>query len=395
MKAFNVVVSVVVAVLAVVSAVFAFLMMQKSDKTQVGWEAFVSEVGKTAKTLDQKSGKPIAGKLSATALSIDSAEQVGDALKLLSRRAKEIIAERDAFADILARIANNVGATDVPGDAEMCGLETYAASKDKVFNAVDQAMSNHTRVFKKLNDVANSQLNASLNVDALRNGDTTAVAPLVNAINKQADANRAYERTLGNVARMVNVDFDKEKASGVSDGVRAKLSSLDADKRQLERDLDAAKRTIREKEGALSESAAKLASLQQEVAKRDQAITSYKRALGLADANSKEMPWTDGSIDARRAVVGRVIDVNSDYGYITIDLGSATTVEQKLGNKTLPVNPQLARGMEMIISRGAIGDDAEFVARVKLGEVGAKCSTADIPAESAKIKTGDYVYVSL
>ena len=395
MKKFHVGVSIAVAVLAVVSAVFAFLMMQKNGKTQQGWAAFVSEVGKTAKTLDQKSGKPIAGKLSAAALSIDSADQVEGALKVLSRRAKEIVAERDVFADTLSRIANNVGATDVPEDAEMCGLETYIASKDKVFNAVDQAMSNHTRVFEKLNSVAHSQLDASLDVAALRKGDTSAVAPLVEAINKQAGSNRAYERELGNIARLVHSDFNKENVPGVFKGVHTALRGLEAQKRQLERDLNTAKGTIREKESALSDSAAKVASLQQEVSKRDQAIASYKRALGLADAKSEEMPWVDGSIDARRAVVGRVIDVNEDYGYITIDIGSATTVEQKLGTKTLPVNPQLARGMEMIVSRGAIGDDAKFVSRIKLGEVGAKCSTADIPAESDEIEKGDYVYVSL
>lgn len=395
MKKFHIGVSIAVAVLAVASAVLAGFMMHKNGKTTQGWEAFVGEIGRTAKTLDQKSGKPIAGKLSAVALSMDSAEQIGGTLKVLSRRAKEIVEERDVFADTLSRIANNVGATDVPGDAEMCGLETYRASKDKVANAVDRAMSNHTRVFEKLNNVARTQLDASLDVAALRNGDTAAVAPLVDAINKQAGSNRAYERELGNIARLVQSDFDKEKISGVFAGVSAKLDSLKSEKGQLARDLDAAKRTIREKDGALNDSAAKVASLQQEVARRDQAIVSYKRALGLADAGTDEMPWVDGSIDARRAVVGHVIDVNADYGYITIDLGSATIVEQKLGNKTLPVNPQLARGMEMIVSRGAIGDDAKFVSRIKLGEVGAKCSTADIPAESEEIEKGDYVYVSL
>ncbi len=395
MKAFNIGVSIAVAVLAIVSAVFAFLMMQKNDATQQGWKAFVTEINATAKALDQKSGKPIAGQLSEKALGMDQAEKLGATLKQLSNRANEVVKERDAFADTLCRIGNKVGATDVPSEDEMCALETYPDGKEKIFKAVCTAMSNRDSVFKKLIDVAKKQYNVTIDAGALASGDTKAITPLVDAINQQADESRSYESELNNIAKLVKVDFTKDNVRNVSEGVRTAIRTLEASKRQLERDLDSAKRTIREKENAVQESAAKVTAMQSEVAKRDQAIAAYKRALGLAEAGADEMPWLDGSIDARRAVVGKVIDVNEDYGYITIDLGSASTVEQKLGTKTLLVNPQLARGMEMIVSRGALGDDAKFITRIKLGEVGSKCSTADIPAESEDIKKGDYVYVSL
>ena len=121
-------------------------------------------------------------------------------------------------------------------------------------------------------------------------------------------------------------------------------------------------------------------------------VNKYKVALGVAEDKPAPIPWRPGSVEVRANTVGEVVKVDNEYGYIAINLGKNSVVTQKLGEKSITVNPQIARGMEMIVARGKLNDDAEFVARVKLDEVGNECTTANIPAGANKIKVGDIVY---
>ncbi|MCQ2378409.1 MAG: hypothetical protein MJ016_04250 [Victivallaceae bacterium] len=399
MKSTNIILSIAVAVLAAVSAVFAYLVMQRNDVVRKGWDDFAERISSTAKTLDRDSGAAIADRVSARRLAIANAAEVARILKPLEERARALVEERDAFADALRAIARNVGAQDIPGDADMRGISTYAAGKDKVVDAVDKAITSRNKVYTRLAEVSRSQLGELIDTNALRNGDTSAIDPLTSAINRKGNRCSAYEKELTEIGRIAgksgSFDNGENAYAQSAQAVRAAVSELRDNGRKLQSELDSAQATIRAKEKEVSDGNAEIARQKALVSERDQAIRSYKLALGLAADAEHEMPWLDGSAEARKAVVGHVIDVNRDYGFISIDLGTATRVEQKLGDKTLPVDPRITTGMEVIVSRGAIGDDAEFVARVTLGEVGKTCATADIPVDAAKIKEGDFVYLSL
>ena len=84
--------------------------------------------------------------------------------------------------------------------------------------------------------------------------------------------------------------------------------------------------------------------------------------------------------------------VTVHYGYITIDLGRDTRVIQKVGNKDVAINPQIVKGLDLVVVDGELSDSAKFISRVKVDEVGGKCATANIPAGSKDIKPGFNVY---
>ena len=77
---------------------------------------------------------------------------------------------------------------------------------------------------------------------------------------------------------------------------------------------------------------------------------------------------------------------------MVIDLGKDTRVTQKAGNRSVKVDPQIVKGLELVIVDGALTDTAKFIARVKVDEVGANCVTANIPPENPEIKVGYKVY---
>jgi hypothetical protein len=122
-------------------------------------------------------------------------------------------------------------------------------------------------------------------------------------------------------------------------------------------------------------------------------IGNFQRALGLPAARKGETPWLPGSAEARAAVRGKVISVNNKYGYITVNVGKYSVVEQEYGNEVLEVNPKLEEGMSIIITRkNANGRD--FIARVQLAQVGETASVANITPDAKKIEVGDIVTVA-
>ncbi|MEI3000536.1 MAG: hypothetical protein V8T86_06485, partial [Victivallis sp.] len=83
-------------------------------------------------------------------------------------------------------------------------------------------------------------------------------------------------------------------------------------------------------------------------------LDGLRGALGLDGDDVLPMPWKPGPPEARKRIVGHVADVSSKYGYIAIDLGTESTVEQELGNKVGEINVNLTPGLEMVVSRGDI-----------------------------------------
>ena len=97
------------------------------------------------------------------------------------------------------------------------------------------------------------------------------------------------------------------------------------------------------------------------------------------------------------AVQGKIIDINRKYGFLVVDLGTNTKVEQAVGSKTNAVNPKIANNIDMIVARGLEGDNTQYVGRIKIIKVHDNCSIANvIPGSTGdrEIKIGDTVYFS-
>ena len=116
---------------------------------------------------------------------------------------------------------------------------------------------------------------------------------------------------------------------------------------------------------------------------------SFQRAFGLAESNSTAQ-WTDGSAAARKAFSAKVVSVNNKFGYIAINAGKYSVVQQQIGNRSLEINPKIEAGLYMLVTRPK-GQGVDFIARVQLSQVGDNTSIANIPPVSKEIRVGDIV----
>jgi len=137
-----------------------------------------------------------------------------------------------------------------------------------------------------------------------------------------------------------------------------------------------------------------IASQKVVIADRDGQIASFQRALALPAAEAGVKPWSSGSSEARAQLVGSVIAVNPKYGYVAIDFGKYSVVQQTIGNRVLEVNPNVEPGMALIITRKG-PEKSDFITKVTIAKVGETTSIADIPSDSKPIKVGDVVTVSV
>lgn len=395
MKATNIVLSILILLLALASAVFSYFLFEKRDSMIKGWEKMATTINSASVSMDKTSGTQIARELTAAELSHEKYDELDSKLKKLVDQTRKIIAERDDMADALRRVGMNVGVKKLGSEADFRGVATYRTNVDNVASGVSRAMQNRDMVYRELASLANRTLDISVDPKALAEGSKSELMKIADAMNKAKARRQTYERELRNIGECANVsasDFSSsnynssvQKISGGVNKLRQNADNAAAELDKANRELVSAKSDIRACE-------TKIEQLNKQIEDLNYDIGKYKVALGVAKEEVIPIPWRPGSPEVRANTVGEVIKVDNEYGYIAVNLGRKTLVTQPLGEKSITVNPMIDRGMELIVARGKLASDAAFVARIKLDEVGDECSTANIPSTAGKIKVGDIVF---
>ena len=398
MKITNILLSILILLLAAASAVFSYFLFEKRSQFVAGWGKMAQAINKSAAELDRDSGlKPLADELSVSALSHEQFSSLDQKLPKLAERSRQIVNVRNSLADALLRIGSTVGVKGLASEKAMRGVDTHENGKNAVVAAVRTTVLNRDRMLGYVSDLSRRQFSKPLNVAQMKNADRKALQPLednIAAINRRKGT---YEGTLRNIGRMVEVNrFDAsdrefaKSAGNVLQGVR----NLQTRCRTTQSKLDAANRTIRSQSNTIAMRLKEIAMQKNIIAEKNRQINSYKRALGRPGDDSSVAPWADGSAEARKHLVGKVIEVHDKYGYIAVDIGKGSTVVQEIGNRKLEVNAGVKKGLDFIVARGSVQGKSDFVARVVIDEVGEFCSTANIAPGAQQIKVGDLVYWS-
>ncbi len=394
MKVVNIILSILILVLALTSAVFSYFLFEKRDMLVKGWEKMAVAINKTSAELDNHSDTKIAAQLTPGELSHEKYAELDAKLQKLISQSRKIIAERDELADALRRIGAVVEMPKLGSEEAFRSVATYGANKDAVVRGVSQAVERRDAVYAALARSA-ATIGAKLDVRALARNGQSALSPLSKALGQLRDRRQVYESNLRLIGTHVNVqsnDFSernyRKSAQRTSSGVEKIRRDFDAKTAAL----DEVRRNLLNLQAELKNRDVKISELNDKIADNLYTIRSYKSALGVPEDEEPPVPWRPGSREVRAKTVGEVVKVNPEYGYIAINLGRNTLVKQPLGTKTFDVNPMITKGMEMVVARGRLDDNAAFISRITLDEIGDECSTANIPAGSNPIKVGDIVY---
>ena len=395
MKIANIILSILILIMALASAAFSYFLFEKRDTLVNGWTKMATAIHNTSKTLDSHSGTKIAGKLTPEELSHEKYADLDSKLQSLTNQSRKIIAERDELADALRRIGAQAGVKQLGNEEAFRAVGTYAANKDAVVRGVSDTLARRDAVYRKLANLSRQNLQTSLNADTLVASGVSGLAPLEKALQQVKLRRETYENNLNAIASQAGVrkgNFSdgayKDSAQSIRDGVKKLRTNLNNTSSTLDdtrRELMAAKEEVKKRDAAI-------AGLKNQIGDLNYTINGLKKTLGIAEPETPVL-WRPGSKEARAKVVGEVVKVNNDYGYIAISLGKNTLVKQPVaGDKVFEVNPEIKSGMTMVVARGSLNDDATFVARITLDDVGDDCSTANIPAGANTIKVGDFVY---
>lgn len=396
MKAVNIILSILVLLMALASAVFSYFLFEKRSELVTGWGKMAVTINTASKELDKNSGTKVADKLTPAALAHENYAGLDTLLKELPDQSRKIISERDALADALLRIGRTIKLN--PSENDLRNLATYQNSKNAIVLGVNSTIENRDRTNTNISKFVSGELNASVSRDKLEKGDSSALDGAKAAVRSARERRNHYESQLRAVASQSGISGGslnfgsnyKEATKKVTQAV----GKLSEERRALRSDLGKAQAQNRKLNSDLNASKRDLEKMKSKLAENDLILAGYRKALNLVGPDLPK-PWLDGSKEARAHVIGHVIKVDTDYGYVAVDLGTSTRVKQPIGDKFLDVDPRIAPKNELVVARGDLAaGNAEFIARIELDKVGTECSTADLPAAAAqKIQVGDIVYI--
>ena len=395
MKAANIVLSILILIMALASAAFSYFLFEKRDALVNGWGKMATAIHNTSKTLDTRSATNVASKLTPDELSHEKYSELDSKLQSLTDQSRKIIAERDELADALRRIGSQVGVKKLGSEADFRAVGTYAANKDAVVRGVSETLTNRDAVYSELANLSRQNLKVTLSAKTLAASGVAGLEPLEKALSQVKVRRDTYEsnlRTIASEAGVSQSDFSDSAYVASTRDIRDGVKKIRTDLENTSSTLDDTRRELLSAKDEIKKRDEAIAGLNNKIGDLNYTINGLKKSLGIAEPETPVL-WRPGSKEVRGKVVGEVVKVNRDYGYIAINLGKNSLVKQPLtAEKFFEVNPEIKSGMTMVIARGSLDDDAAFVTRITLDEVGDDCSTANIPAGSNTIKVGDFVY---
>lgn len=401
MKVLNIFLSILILLLAAAAAVFSFFLYEKRGQLVDGWEKMAQTVNKVAAALDEGSGTEVSKGLTAENLGHDKYEDLDQKLPKLKEHAVNIITERNSMAKALRNIAETVEMDNVKPAADFQALNSYQTNTNAVVSKVQDVTERQKDIFQKVCDSAR-KVDVDLTVSALKganyNSEINKFDQKIDFINDRIkDADKQFTTIYSVTGESSQLDFGDSSYQGSTAKVVEAVRKLN-DK-------------YVEVQNTLKSEGAKMLALQNTIKARDgridglnellkKKILEIKRLNIIITGEDKEGvvvdPWLDGSKEARLALQGKVIKVDRKYGFVVIDLGSGTTINQKIGTKVNKPNPMIPVNAKMIVARNIESPNGKYVGEIKILKVNEDCSIANVvsTAKGESIAVGDSVFFS-
>ena len=402
MKLLNIFLSILILLLAVAAAVFSFFLYEKRDKMIDGWGKMAEAVSSSAASLDKGSGTEVAKELSVENLGHDKYDDLATKLPKLKEHADNVITERDDMAKALRNIAETSEMDNVQALSEFTSLKNYKTNSDKVVAKVKSNVARQNDILRQLCSTA-SQINADITVSGLKGSNYTSEFEKFNgkirvAKARISDAAQQFKSIFSIAGGKGGLDFTdstyKASAGKVASAVRALKNQYNQSRSALRSEsarVASLQGTIKSKDGLISGLHKDINKKELEIKRLNNIIRGDTKGSGMV-----ESPWENGSDEARRAVQGKIIKVDRKYGFVVVDLGTGTTVKQKIGTKVNYASPLIPVNATMIVARDIESTDGKYVGEIKLIKIHEDCSIANVisTAKGKGVAVGDTVFFS-
>jgi uncharacterized coiled-coil DUF342 family protein len=402
MKIVNIILSILILLLAVASAAFSYFLFEKREQMVKGWEKMAVIVNHASAELDKGSGTNIAKLLSPELLSHEKYSELDKNLAQLTQQAQKIVQQRDDLGATIKKIATVTEMKNIPNSDDFIKLDAYAVAKKNVFDWVTESKERQDGIIKMVCDTA-SKLGVALAPDALRTPEYSSelrkldakVAAVQSRIGNYNDCFTQLAQILGSGSP----DFSDSSYSNSIKSISGAAQKMKDDFNSAKSSLENTQNQLVSMQSTVKGKDSNIQNLQKDLKGKDEQIAKLKLIINPSGAGIKDdfKLWTEGCPEARMAVQGKIIDINRKYGFVVVDLGANTKVEQPVGNRVNPVNPKITSNIDMVVARGLEGDNTQYVGRIKIIKVHDNCSIANVIPGSIgnrEVKIGDTVYLS-
>lgn len=393
MKVLNRLVCILSLLLAVTVFVVSFLLFQKREQLVKGWEKLGTAISSSSVAMDKGSGTAYAKKLDATSLKHTQYSNLDTLLPEFKKQTADIMNQRGELSSSLVKVTTALELTKVPQVSELETVKTTKETADGIVAGVEKFNQINNDVLTKVTTIG-SKVHVDVNINGLK-GDSAAdninrITSGVTALKTKADT---MATSLTEIARVVSADSNFGDAgyhSAVVDTV-SKTKEMKKRHDSYKSELDAANNKIKQVTNDLKNRDNEIKSLNRKIVALERSNKTERKDV---DDDSPKMDSTDPRL--LRLVKGQVIEVNTKWDYVVINLGQQSTIEYKVGEKASMVPVKIPENEEMIVVRGLDSKEPEFIGKVKIVQVNPNCSIANIMPEpkAKKVKVGDTVYFS-
>ncbi|MPN18313.1 hypothetical protein SDC9_165673 [bioreactor metagenome] len=266
------------------------------------------------------------------------------------------------------------------------GVGTLVDRRNKIAQAISKAAKDNFRM--------------NIDDNKLRAADGSVLNQFAQRLNQFVKERSDLERALNEISSQVGgpkLDFSGNNFQDSVNKIRQAVDAMKGKLADADRAVATRNQEIQRQRNDITGKVSEIDSLKKQLEEKNYQLDSLRTALGLAGDAPLPMPWKPGSPEVRKRVVGRVSDVSDKYGYIAINLGTESTVDQQLGNKVGQINVALVPGLEMVVSRGELEvPTSDYITKVKLTKVEKDGSIAEpIGAAKGSVRVGDKVWFDI
>lgn len=399
----NRIINILILLAAIAAVVFSYFLFSKREQLTNGWAQMAAAINSAAKTLDDGgvSGTTAVRDLPEDKMKHTNYEQLGQVLPKLKDNAAKIVAQRNSLADAIQRAAGILSISDVDAKA----LKNIGSYKDKerVFaSKVQEYRTARDHVLNAFAQAANGTGTGSrVSVSELGNAGTysSAAAKAAAAIRETVERREAYARYLNQIARALGVTPPNVNSAAYRGELEKTLKAVQAKNREFA----ATRSQLNSEKNRTRQLSSQVASQQKTIAANRNSIQQHKNRIDeLTNILNK-----DGSItlpgklltgkepECFRYVKGEIESVDTEYGFVTINLGKNYTFTQLYGIKENKVPFPMVPGRVLTVARNINSSNPVFVGKIivtKVSDDSAVCNLVNAAADAYKV--GDAVFFS-
>jgi len=408
------VINIFIFVFAIVVVVFGVLLFQKREQITQARTDIATTVEKVSRLIDS----------SATIQSDDlkiskTPAEVREAMVKLESAVNKIVKQRDAIAENLTDVTNTVlekayyGEGDEPyilevgsvtgyrsTDATLAEIKTHIGDRMQYFYDRDAYLSD----FMTKDGVNLGMSSRSYAFSADTKKFKNALDELLNKTNDTVDRMKAFRGHIVTVSNQLNpdapeIDLDTQEYNQLLQKNMTAVEDHVKEYQETKKQNEELRERIRRAEGHLSEVEGQTSEYKEIAEKAQAEVAELRKEVDRLHAiidpnNSNNAKIIDFTV--LKDLVGKVVSVNEEYGYITVDIGTESEVVRSSGEHLRASVPD---GALLTVATSLDPETAKYVCKAKVIRLRAKAAVATILASPggsfAYPSVGDVVYFSL